>query len=130
MIGLRSDNNVDGGPPSEDIKSCLSFDRFYETQDLSLSFPDPHNLPSFLTGNSTQNYSIIACMFSFFVTFVYLTFCAKMRQFLIYSSMQQFFDQFSPEIKHEEENWGENVFFFSTLSYFYRLFFLARACHV
>ena len=48
--------------------------------------PCPHNLRSFLTANSTQNYFFIARMLSFFVTFAkkvpYLTFCVKMRQFL------------------------------------------------
>ena len=53
----------------------------------SSSTPGRHNLQSFLTANSTQNYFIIARILSFFVTFAtkvpYLTFCDKMRQFLI-----------------------------------------------
>ena len=45
------------------------------------------NLRSFLAANLTQKYFLIAHMSSFFVTFttevLYLTFCDKMRQFLI-----------------------------------------------
>ena len=47
----------------------------------------PHNLRSFLIANSTQNYFLIAHVITFLATFVtkgpYLTFCDKMRQFLI-----------------------------------------------
>ena len=53
----------------------------------SFQYMGPHNLGSFLAVNSTQNYFITARMISFFVTFAtkvpYLTFCDKMRQFLI-----------------------------------------------
>ena len=51
------------------------------------SAPGPHNLRSFLAAIPTLNYYLIARMISFFVTFAtkvpYLTFCDKMRQFLI-----------------------------------------------
>ena len=47
----------------------------------------PHNLRSFFAAHLTQIYFLIARMLSFCVTFAtkvqYLTFCDKMRQFLI-----------------------------------------------
>ena len=52
----------------------------------SLLYPGRHNLRSFLASNTTQNYVLIAHIFSFFVTFPtkvpYLTFYVKMGQIL------------------------------------------------
>ena len=49
--------------------------------------PGRHNLGSFLAANSSQNFFLIARRIIFFVTFAtkvsYVTFCDKMRQFLI-----------------------------------------------
>ena len=58
-------------------------------------------MQSFLAATSTQSYFLIARMLIFFVTFAtkvpYLTFCDKMRQFLIWKWIER------EEIKR---NWG------------------------